>query len=95
MKILVGGRGIGKTYQLICESSAQQLYIVCRSKYEATRIFDVANQMKKSIPFPITYEEFINKEYYGKRIRGFLIDDANELLQYMTLVPIMTITIGV
>lgn len=93
-KIIYQGRNTGKTTELIKLSATHQFYIVCHSIQEANGILEQARGMGLNIPAPITYDDFINKNYYGKGIRGFLIDNAEYLLQQMTRVPIMAITIN-
>jgi hypothetical protein len=57
----------------------------------------MAQEMGLSIPLPLTHREFINREYEPLNISGFLIDDADELLQSMARGPIleMSITVGI
>ena len=93
MHALVGPRQSGKTTELIKLASTYGGYIVCRSRQMAGEISDMAHKMELRIAFPITYEEFIEKRYYGKNISKFYIDDADALLQSMTAVPIEAVTI--
>lgn len=84
MNLIIGGRGSGKTTYLIEESSKTGYYIIVRDKRVASQVFNMALKMKKNIPFPITYEEFIREQYYGKRIDGFLLDDVLSFLQSLS-----------
>lgn len=95
MKKILAERRKGKTTQLIQLSAVSGHYIVCRSPAEAGRICAVANEMGKNIPTPITYEEFLNRNYYAKGIGGFLIDNADHLLMAMSPVPITAITMDI
>lgn len=81
MKTIAKPRGSGKTTKLIKMSAKSGSYIVCLNQREAGRIFDQARNEDKDINFPITYDEFINKRYYGKGIKGFLIDEIGLLVQ--------------
>ena len=92
MKKIMMEPGYGKTYQLIKMSAETRNYIVCNSKKECSRIHAMSLEMGLSIPFPISYEEFLGKEYYGKRIRGFLIDNVDDLLESISTVRINAIT---
>lgn len=93
MQIILGRRGSGKTTKLIKLSAETQSYIVCRSQDEAARISSIATEMKLNIPFPLTYSEFIQKQFYARGIKGFLIDNAEALLQSMAgSVPVNGIT---
>jgi len=92
MQVIVGGRQIGKTTELIKMAHENGGYIICRSKMMCGEIADMARKMEMRIAFPLTYEEFLNKRYYGKGISKFYIDDADALLQSMTAVPIEAVT---
>ena len=48
--------------------------------------------MGLKIPLPITYIEFVNKEYHSKGISGFLIDNLERLFEYMSDVPVHAVT---
>ena len=93
MKIILGVRGSGKTTRLIQESSKTGYYIITRNKNSASWIFEQSTKMKLEIPFPLTYQEFFDKQYYGKRIDGFLIDELESFLMYVSKVPIRTVTL--
>ena len=93
MRMIYRPRGEGKTTELIKISAEKQQYIVCINQMECSRIFSQARLMGLDIPFPITFDEFIKREYYGKGIKGFLIDNADQLLQYMSSVPVEAITV--
>lgn len=92
MKKIILGEYAGKTKQLIEMSSKDWLYIVCMDDKEVERISSFANELGLDIPFPITFNEFKNSFYYGKHIKGFLIDNADMLLKTLTRVPIKAIT---
>lgn len=93
MLSIVGGRQQGKTTALIDLAHEHGGYIVVRSKSMAGEVADMARKMERNIAFPLTYEEFLNKRYYGKGISKFWIDDADALLQSLTSVPIEGITL--
>ena len=92
VKIITGARRVGKTFELIKESAKTGNYIVCHSKQECSRILSEAVKHKLNIPMPISYYEFMNKQYYGKHINGFLIDDIDRFLWMISNVPINTVT---
>lgn len=87
-------RGFGKTTQLIIKSAKSGNYIVCHTKDEAKRIKDQANRLGLNIPLPITYSEFLEKQYDGTYVNGFLIDNLELFLPYLTNVPINAITLN-
>ena len=88
MRIIEFGRGAGKTYQLITKAAENNAYIVCRDRKEVERIFQVALDRGLDINFPITFQEFANKRYYGAGINEFMIDDVDILLEHLSGVPI-------
>lgn len=94
MKKIILPKGQGKTIELIKMSADNKWYIVCHSIYECSRIHCTAMEMNLKIPFPITYDEFINGKYYGKGIRGFLVDNVDLLVQHIAgVTPIIALTI--
>lgn len=89
------GPGLGKTRLLIQKSHLTGATIVCLSHEECDRIQRLADELGLHITFPISFDEFINRKYYAKRIDGFLIDNAEMLLQELTPVKIKAITITI
>lgn len=85
-------RGCGKTYQLIKKSAETGDYIVCHSMQEASRLQREAQELGFNIPFPLSYDEWISKKYYGKNISGFLVDNLEMLMRYLSTVPVNAIT---
>lgn len=83
MEIILKSRGAGKTTDLIRKSAKSKAYIICFSQDEAHNIVHLANNMGLKIPFPISYREFLNEQYYAKGIKSFLIDNADGLLQFI------------
>lgn len=81
MKVIIGERATGKTTELIKEAADTGYYIVCNSPRDCYRIQDQAKQMGLNIPFPITHQEFVDQRFYGKGVKGVLIDDVERLLQ--------------
>lgn len=93
MKILCGERQSGKTTALIKQSAETGFYIVCIHRQEALRVARMADELKLFIPFPLTFDEFLNHRYNGRGVKGLLIDESLQLLQSLTYVPVHTITI--
>ena len=86
---------MGKTSELIIRSSVSGGYIVCHSQDECSRIFAEAKVGNLSIPFPITYQEFISNKYSALGIKSFLIDNVEKLLDFISNgVPIEAITLN-
>ena len=95
MKAILLPRLAGKTTQLIQMSAETKFYMVVHTKTEAARVFVAAHEMGLSIPLPLTFGEFLDKRYYGKSIKGFLIDNAELLLQQLAPgVPVVAISIN-
>jgi hypothetical protein len=93
MEKIIMVRGYGKTTQLIKKSAQNGDYIVCYNTDEALYIQHMAKNMGLDIPLPVTYREFLNKEY-SDNIKGFLFDNVDEFLQSISKVPIKTITMN-
>jgi len=93
-KVLYLPAGAGKTTLLIKESAATGFTMVVRDERFAQHIKREAKYKGLDIPDPITYHEFIQWDYKGKSITGFLIDDVADLLKSLAgIIPIATITI--
>jgi len=81
MQIILRPRGTGKTTEIIRQCAEKGGYIVCKDLRECKRIEKAAREAGYSIPFPISFDEFLSKPSYGRNIQQFLIDDADLLLQ--------------
>ena len=92
MEKIILERGEGKTTELIKKSAEAGHYIVCFSIDEASRISAEARSMDLEIPLPITYREFIEGRYSSRNIKGFLIDNADLLIEFISQVPVTAIT---
>lgn len=95
MKIITKKKFGGKTHELIVMSAISGDYIVCKSIHDASEIQSRAIDMGLHIPLPITYDEFIEKQYSGRNIKGFLIDNVDVLLDYISKIPISAITLTI
>lgn len=92
MKKLIRESAGGKTTKLVKESAETGYYIVCFDKKEVKNVIMLARHLNLSIPYPITHDEFLEGGYSGKKIKGFLIDDADRLLDSITTIKIQTIS---
>lgn len=93
MKIIYRKKQTGKTTELINISSGTGQYIVCRSFDNCGQIANMARKLGKHILYPMSYREF-TQGHFARTIKGFLIDDVEMLLCYMTNgVPVSAITI--
>lgn len=99
MNIIASGRQTAKTTKLIemaaeAEARGEVCYIVCHSLREASRIAQIAKEKELSISFPISYDEFLHGRYSTRNIHHLYIDNAEQLLQRLSLVPIEAMTIN-
>jgi hypothetical protein len=85
MKIITGDKGTGKTVALIQESAKTKAYIVVSDRHHAAWVERKAHEMGLKIPFPLTYDEFLDgRANYGRGMKyAVLIDDVNLLLLYL------------
>jgi hypothetical protein len=53
------------------------------SHEHAFRIQEQAGKMGVSIPFPLTFDEFLKGQYFAKGVRKIHIDDVDDLVRYI------------
>lgn len=96
MKVIARGRRTGKTIEIIKESALTGNYILVRDHTEAQRLFQLAQEMKLSIPLPVTVSEISLGRIHGTSIKrdGILVDNAELVLQQMIGAKINTLTIS-
>lgn len=90
MKLIYKGRGEGKTTELIKLSVATNTYILVKDKNRQRQVADLAQALGyDSMLFPVTlFEHFEAGRSKGMINRRFLIDDADDILQYLIGVDI-------
>ena len=93
MKIILKGRGEGKTTELIKESAKTGKYILTADRNRVCKIDEMAKRMGLHIPFPITVEEAMRYRFRDSFINRILIDDADDVLRMIFQVEIDTITL--
>lgn len=96
MKIVYGNAQCGKTIYLIHESITYNYTIVCHNTGEKHRLIREAELIYNRIrlPPPITYHDYIGRNYYGIRTNGFLIDNIDLFLEsFRASAPIKGFTI--
>lgn len=81
MKILRADRGQGKTTKLVKISNKEWKYIVCLNTRRADTIVKIAKKLGLDIPYPITIDELPIRQ--GSYIKNVLIDDIEDVLQYI------------
>lgn len=75
--------GTGKTHKLMAKAAAHWLYIVCLNRDEVARVAEEAKKLNLEIPRPLSFDEFKRGNFSTFGVRGFLIDNADLLLQSM------------
>ena len=95
MKRIILPKGAGKTQQLIDLSAKTGAHIVCQDSNRAMIILNTAASQKKDIPTPVTYNDFIETQYYYRGVRGFLFDDLDLFIQHMSgRIPVIAVTLS-
>lgn len=93
MKLIVKPPYTGKTEELIKLSAEKWHYIVCRNMVNADLIANRAKKLGLVIPNPITLVEFINGNFNRRGIKGFLIDNGEDIfMEFARGVSISAIT---
>lgn len=93
MKLIIGGRGYGKTLEMIKMSAETGCHIVARSHGMALAVMDRAKSMGLVIPFPLTYDQLKNPaRISGVDVRGLLVDDVDALVQGMARARVYAVT---
>lgn len=93
MKVIARKRREGKTQELIDIADKKRVYIVCSSTQEADRISKIARDQGKKIFFPLTFDEFLKKQYATRNIDGFLFDNVDQFISSISSVKIIAMTI--
>lgn len=73
---------------LIRKSHKLNHYIVSKDFESVENIMILSREMKLGINYPLTFSEFINKQYNENGIKGFLIENPQDLLQTISKVNI-------
>ena len=83
MEIIVRGRMGGKTVEAIKIAARNNYTLVCYSVNEVKRVQKIAEDLGVKIPQPIMFGDFINHGPQTRGIKGFIIDNADMLLERM------------
>lgn len=92
MKILALPRAGGKTDRLIQMAHGSRAYIVCPNPHTVSLR---AKQLGCDIMFPLTYDEFIQRQYHARNVEGFYIDNLDMMIQYMSVNPVLGASVTV
>jgi hypothetical protein len=94
MQIIAKKRREGKTTELIMACAKAGGFLVCATQRDAHHTASIAKHLDISVPYPLTYHEFLEGRYYGSGVKVLFIDDADRLLQYLSKTPIGGISIS-
>jgi hypothetical protein len=96
MIVIASGRHTGKTANLINESAATGCVIVTIDERTSVYLKQLAKQMGKKIPEPITHLDLLMGNNRGSELRipGLLMDDTDVFLRRFTSIPIKTIVVN-
>lgn len=96
MNIIAGGRGTGRTTEIIkaCEADPGSV-IVCANSVARRHITGMAQEMGADIPEPVTLYDLMNGAMRGKNVTGYYLDDVDLILEYAILrgVPVRGLSI--
>ena len=81
MRIYARPRYAGKTTEAIKLAAANNAYLIVRSKDHAIACQQRAKEAGLDILFPITFFEFLQEKWRGRKDISFVIDDADDLLR--------------
>lgn len=82
--IIYGEIGAGKTTEMIKLSRDTGCNLVVERKSIANQLKMRALRENEYLPEVLTYEDIINNKLVGKRLEGLLIDDIENLVEYIT-----------
>ena len=92
MKFIIKPKGGGKTKELIKLASKTNSCIVCKNTRRIKYIQDLAKELNIIQLHIITYDGFLRRTYNHLYCEHILIDDIDELLQYISGHPILAVT---
>ncbi len=85
MKVIKLDIGKGKTTKAIKLAAKGHYHIVCVNNKECDRVSKQAYEMELDIPSPISFLKFTNGLFDPSKVRGFVIDNADILIdQWLT-----------
>lgn len=89
MRIVSGGRQLGKTTAMIHMAAETNAYIVCPNRQQVDHVFRMSKDMGVRIHQPITWDDLIEKRYHARGISAFVIDNLDQCIQQVTPVPVL------
>lgn len=96
MELIVGSRQSGKTTKLIEYAHKNDFQIVCEDRRACGNLSDLAFKLNIKIRYPMSFDEFVNQEFFGYHLRGIVIDNADKLLQFISPnLPVFGVTFNI
>ena len=92
MEAIIRPRQAGKTTEALRIAAEGFRHIICPTKEDVRRLWQIARQQQIDIPMPITWAEFMYGRSRGTFVRGFVIDDLDRCLQSVTPVEIQAVS---
>lgn len=93
MQVIVRPRQGGKTTEMLRMAAENFSYIVCPTRKDVDRLWQLARTLDVDIPHPITWDEFVQGRYHLAGVGSFVIDDLDRCVQYMSHVEIKAISV--
>ena len=96
MEVIARPRGAGKTTELVKLAYKNNACILVASNQQRDIVWDIALKMgMESMPYPVTLKELQERRVgQGLIRRGFIIDNADIMLQEIIGFPIHAITVS-
>lgn len=91
MKIIKLPRGAGKTTAAVMESCETGKYILVLNKLQAKTVFETAQSLGLTIPFPITLDECLTSK--GSNVKEVIVDEADMILECLLNKKITMLTL--
>lgn len=82
INFITGGRGSGKTTELIHRSMETGIPIVTGDEVRARRIWEKASELDGVFPGTYTIKEVLDGALRGTTITTVMIDDAEPIIEY-------------
>lgn len=80
MRLIIKGRGMGKTTQMIHTSESTGYPIIVETRSQAQLLIDKAKKMGAAIPEPITMSR-IDSAIRSRRIEKVIIDEGHNIIE--------------
>lgn len=96
MNVIYEERQRGKTTKLLELANKHEGYnlIVCCSMNEVNRLWGIILEKKYNLPQPITFDDFLKRNYCGYNVANLFIDNVDLLLHHIATANIGGITIN-